>query len=766
MKKKIFLFLPLFFCILGPLFAYTVHPTHPRIFLTSDHLPLLRARCGIIDGNNQTEYANQWESHLSEYQTLVQNRGTNVRANAFLYLLTGNNTYANTFISNMNSADRYDLAVAFDWGYHALSASQKQTFGNLIIGYADAQYDFNYGACNGTMDDGWFQRILVFAGLALYNEGINNQKAINYLNRSREWFFTADNAMFTNWEYVAGCGGHYKGNYDYMGLDSPLDIGTAWDRGTDESFLQNFNHVKRSSWWYLFILRAGGGQWEDFEPFQNGDGFMNFYTPMQSLLYRVASRYRDPRAQKFGDLMTQAGGHYVHWNKTRTWEYILWHDKTVPSINLNTFPRARFFNSMGTVIMRTGWDMRKSDANTDVWAIFRCEKWAAVHAHCHQNHFSISRGIDQLAVDSGGYDHHPGDHSVSYYRHTVAHNSMLIDGNQHWYWPNPRNLEELQNEHFYRGFMERYGHEDPGYTYGLGDATEAYPDGKASNFTRQFVFINDKYFVVFDRVSAAQTAYEKVWMLHTVGEPNIEDSGSWQTTEFGFGNAVEGGKKTSPNTKILSTVNGQSKLYLTILQPTSLAVSKLGGPDTSGQYNLSGSYEFWYNGSNHPANLYGYQTTPNMGQWRIELRPQTTNRHHRFLTVLQPCASSASRVENTFIKGNIGQGNREMYGAHIKEAQEPCVVLFAREETKDGGLIDEVNFSVNDTGTMHVLICDMLPNSYHIYKDGNEIADSPRTVSYNDNTLYFHVGGGGNFSITEETSSDPPPAPPTDVHFE
>jgi len=768
MRSTIILILFLIFAMSIPLIAYEVHPTHPRIFLTSDDLPRLRARCGIVDGNNRTQYASEWESHKAEFAILVQNRGNYPMANAFLYLMTGETSYANTAITNLNNGQQpEELAIAYDWVFNVMNANQKQTYANMIIDLADPEYHYDYSANNGTMGlTGWNQRILIYAGLALYNEGINDVKAVNYLTMSRYRFYESNSATISNWDYVAGDGAGYKAGYDMYGVQGPLDVGMAWDSGTSENFLQNFNHLKNAGWWYLIILRGGSGQWDDFQPLPNGDGSLNFYRPWRTLLYRCASVYGDPRAQKFGDLMTEAGGNYVPYKKYENWKEILWHDKTITSVDLNTLPKSRFFGALGDIVMRTGWDLRKSNANTDIWAMFKCEKYAQDHTHLHQNHFTISRGLDQLALDSGGYDNWPGDHRMNYYHLTAAHNSILIDGDQRDMGRNPRNLQELQSQAYNRGSITRYGHNASGYTYGLGDATKAYLSSKVSNFTRQFVLINEKYFVVFDRVSAIQPSSEKVWLLHTVSEPVIEDSAQWGSPEFGFSNSNEGGKRSSEDTRILSAVSGNSKLYLTILQPTSIIVSKVGGSNTSGRYNVNSSYEFWHQGSNHPADDNGFETTPEMGHWRIEVRPDTATKTHRFLNVLQPCDESKAWVETSFIRGNTGQGSKEMHGAHIKDATQPGIVLFAKNETKEGPFIDEVTFSVNDTGILSVLLTDMEPKTYNIYKDGAEITDSPKTVFPNNNTLFFRCANGGGFSITEGEMNDPPPAPPTDVHFE
>jgi hypothetical protein len=55
-----------------PAVALEIYEEHPRIFVHAEDLPLLRARCGIPDGDNQAVHAAQWNTHAAEYAALVQ----------------------------------------------------------------------------------------------------------------------------------------------------------------------------------------------------------------------------------------------------------------------------------------------------------------------------------------------------------------------------------------------------------------------------------------------------------------------------------------------------------------------------------------------------------------------------------------------------------------------------------------------------------------------------------------------------------------------
>ena len=63
-----------------------------------------------------------------------------------------------------------------------------------------------------------------------------------------------------------------------------------------------------------------------------------------------------------------------------------------------------------------------------------------------------------------------------------------------------------------------------------------------------------------------------------------------------------------------------------------------------------------------------------------------------------------------------------------------------------------VDYNASLTGK-HLLV-DMSPGTYNIYKNGQEIPDSPKIVETDKGTLYFESEGGATFSVTPSAPVD------------
>jgi len=114
----------------------------------------------------------------------------------------------------------------------------------------------------------------------------------------------------------------------------------------------------------------------------------------------------------------------------------------------------------------------------------------------------------------------------------------------------------------------------------MGDATMAYNNPtfsypgnkpKLDLFTRQMVFLDKKYLVVFDRVCSLDPSYEKKWLLHTVGEPRMD--GRPVSVE------VPQHLETYPAGTVLIE-NGGGRLYCRTLFPARYLTRKVGGGAT------------------------------------------------------------------------------------------------------------------------------------------------------------------------------------------
>lgn len=213
--------------------------------------------------------------------------------------------------------------------------------------------------------------------------------------------------------------------------------------------------------------------------------------------------------------------------------------------------------------MRSGWG--KGDTIID----FKCGDYFWSHQFQNQGSFTIYRK-GKLAIRSGIYDSYWGNHMQFYYRPTVGSNSMLViqPGEASWIPPEVAKQYGIPNNngyikkwggqrvcymipkygsaetcfsfdkylyrkdhehHFETGDIKSYEVTDR-YSYVYGDATAAYNNPhfsypgnkpKLDFSTREMVFLDKKYLVMFDRVNALDPDYQKRWLLHSIGEPQI-----------------------------------------------------------------------------------------------------------------------------------------------------------------------------------------------------------------------------------------------------
>ena len=273
-------------------------------------------------------------------------------------------------------------------------------------------------------------------------------------------------------------------------------------------------------------------------------------------------------------------------------------------------PKARNFETMGQVIMRSAW---KPDAT---YCMFTAGgTLTGGHRHFDENNFIIyKKGF--LALDSGSRAYQDDHNLTYYYAQTVAHNCVLIHkpGEPmplHWGLkydgPEGRFCDGGQTR---RGGAKMLAFEtNPLFTYIASDAAGAYP-GKCGEAVRQFLYVTEDCFVVYDRVTADQEDYAKEWLLHTEEEP-----------------VVSGGLASAK-------ANGGT-LFCRTLLPEGAAQEKIGGPGR----------EFWSNGKNWEINPRYVRDSeavcarrpgsgPWFGKWRLSVRPAASAKADRFLHVI------------------------------------------------------------------------------------------------------------------------------------
>ena len=233
---------------------------------------------------------------------------------------------------------------------------------------------------------------------------------------------------------------------------------------------------------------------------------------------------------------------------------------------------------LGQIIARNGWGDDQAAVLMKIGV-----KTAGNHDHQDQGQFQIFyKGM--LAGDTGVYDSYSSQHRNNYHRQTIAHNCILVrnpdstsdSGGQKKIGGDEMSLSNWNTESRTKtgvlsGVQYAYADEaktKPLYAYIAGDISASYDSTRTNKVERRMLAVYDTqnadvpmYFVVFDNVTALQTSYEKVFLLHTRTEPTVD------------GNTV-------------TEVNGEGKLVLQSVIGGDKIV-KIGGEGNN--YNVNGT---------------------------------------------------------------------------------------------------------------------------------------------------------------------------------
>ncbi|MBL0745800.1 DUF4962 domain-containing protein [Chryseolinea lacunae] len=207
-------------------------------------------------------------------------------------------------------------------------------------------------------------------------------------------------------------------------------------------------------------------------------------------------------------------------------------------LDLNTknppaMEQAKLFPGVGDAALHT--DVLHSEHNTAVY--FRSSPFGAKgHMHASQNCFNISRRGDPIFYSSGYYTTFADPHSLTSYRHTRAHNGILVNG-----------------------MGQAFGHEGYGWikrfingtkiSYVMGDATMAYKpvvdqqfltllaengilatpqngfgDARLRLFERHLILLRQDIVVIYDILEAEEPS-QWAFLLHSPEKPALANQG-------------------------------------------------------------------------------------------------------------------------------------------------------------------------------------------------------------------------------------------------
>jgi len=477
---------------------------------------------------------------------------------------------------------------------------------------------------------------LTYIAVALAGEEEGDARASQWLEYCRK---VLKERIIPAREKLGGDGGWYQRGFENRTESENIaELLEVWLAGTGENYFDGvanggagrttFGFLRNASMWLLYSMKPDLSSWK------NNDSIVERPAVPSYHLYHLAMRYRDGLARWLGDVVfryessrpaEKSGSESASAMLERCMR-ILYKDEGINPLSPveKGLPLSHFFESTGAVFVRSGWDM--GVGSRDVFGTLVCGPNPSGRCHLQQNSFTISRGGDALAVDSGFFDGGAEGHLKSYFRETIAHNTILANWRGQERNRAKNRLEWIESPDACRGKITAFA-ERGAYMYATGNAPRAYHKKDLREFTRQVIYLYEAgAFVIFDRLFSARSDFRPVWLLHANHEVQIGGQEKNIEGKKGFG-VFEYRKFENVFVK-----QGGSALWITSHYPKEVIARKVGGK----------GFEFYTGGENRviskemTASQWDYQE---IGRWRVELVPPKAGAQQVFLNVLVPCAA-------------------------------------------------------------------------------------------------------------------------------
>ncbi len=645
--------------------AYTVRPEHPRLLLTPQRVPLLRARAQTTHADilgrlrdwadNQIRMGMKNCSFCDDY--------------AFLYLMTQDpahrdwaieatlyNAKRNTEVGGEGSAlgRVSSIVLAYDWLYNDLTPAQRDTIERAFVPYVrDHKPTYNGAAA-------WLPYDVYYSyALAICGEGVADADAAEGLDisyrRYTERFLPALNEVGTGGG-VDGYGGERTQIMYVMAEMFRSALNEDWT--AQSSFIQN------SGEFWMHRLRG------DLRLLRVPGKYNLANTNMTEYYAYFAGTFRNPNWQALANRYREDP---EAWDPTSAWQLILWYDPSIPS---DWPPAALSYRCTGSgmVFMRDTWDV--GPASRAIHSGFFCGP-DLVRTRA-QGHFVIARGADNLLIDSGTYQHDVDNHYMPYYIRAIAHNTLLVVEpledfgtftnyyNETFDIPNDGGQQESDRDlgcvkypaaectYGYRGEIDRFV-DNGDYLYARSDMSASYSTTKATRVTREFVYVRPDIFVIRDLVRRRSPAYKTKAVFHMVDRPTVNG-----TFSVVHGNLSTGGVFECAPAREALVARGTSQARIRFMKPDAGAglLRMVGGANSSGRawrqswdaidtntFDASSSYEFWVQDRNwiscgllcSEGEIATRNDSPanESGDWRIEIEAASTGTDVSFVTFIK-----------------------------------------------------------------------------------------------------------------------------------
>ena len=569
--------------------AYPTSGQHPRLLLNGGSVAAVRTFFGDpANSSALKELLNTAKSTASgtvgEYSAGTLNC---IRANAFLYQMTGVKLYGydairmmkefiTSFSSMGSSGDpcrkygeiMFATAITYDWCYDLLTAADKTQLisgvEHRVVSGSNMEVGFPPSGQWATVGHGAERQVLrdyLSMALAIYDE-------------EPTWYEFIGGRFYE--EYVPVRNLYYEAGYYpqgisvYLSLRFAADLWSAWlIKSATGTFPYESEENMKQVLHTAYSMIANGSN------YFFGEGDKEDRTGAEELgqlaIAGMMSGYLfdDPTAMSWAD--------YASYSYIETPFYMILKSSGVEG------KAAQRYDGMDLIVYNGAWlgqMIAHSNWKSNSASVFMKigNRTTGNHDHSDSGSFQIYyKGI--LAGDSGYYDKYDSNHCLHYHQATIAHNSIVLQkgsdviqqkrcgepksiGNPSWErdWGNSQ-YQFGTTTGYAMGYLDEEKTQ-PKYAYIAGDIAAAYTS-LVSRLDRRMLAVYDTgnpdvpmYFFVYDNITASDSSYEKVFLLHTVSEPEIE--GNTLTVTSGSGKLV---LQNAVGDCTLSKIGGEGRNY-------------------------------------------------------------------------------------------------------------------------------------------------------------------------------------------------------------
>lgn len=445
-----------------------------------------------------------------------------------------------------------DLAFGYDWAYPYLTEEQRKGGARTLVTlarYSMSQFPGYFKPETATAFNNHTHWNHVGVGAAGFAAAGDHPEGRALAEQGWQWFTGFFLPVFDRWvgkEGIWNEGTHYN----QVAFKPTFHWMEAARTAAGKDFFSS-PWVRASGYYWVYLTRPDdtmtilGDWWPDRRP----ETIANLMARTFWVTSLAASKSRDPHLQWFAK---ERQLKHALSRPADTWS-LIWYDPDAPARPVSELPPSRLFragqNDVGggetLAVLRSGWG---ADARL---ITFSMGDWLGHHDHYDSNSFTIYYKED-LAIDPG----YGGERDIdwTYYRRTIAHNSLLVPvpeeqavkddprvKERNWGYDGGQRVPLLQDRP--RSQTQFFALKNPeypdkslfetgdclafetrtGYDYVVGDATRAYHRSQVTRWVRHLVYLKPDILLVYDVVETPAGRQPR-WLLQTVYKPEAPNS--------------------------------------------------------------------------------------------------------------------------------------------------------------------------------------------------------------------------------------------------